>query len=131
MRVEGTLHEDGITFTTSRSLMLVVNTRPSSYGYTVSSAIETNDGTLIIVPPGFTTDFASVPRLFWSIIPPVGKIAIPAIVHDYIYTVQPAGRKWADAVMFELMRKSGCNWLHCWTVWCVLRIFGRKAWRSK
>jgi hypothetical protein len=38
----------------------------------------------ITVPEGFETDLASVPRLFWSIIPPFGKYNRAAIIHDYM-----------------------------------------------
>lgn len=37
------------------------------------------------VPPGFRTDFASVPRPFWSIIAPWGRHGRAAIVHDFLY----------------------------------------------
>jgi hypothetical protein len=41
----------------------------------------------IVVPAGFTTDLASVPRLFWSIpgFSPVGHLVYGAIVHDFGY----------------------------------------------
>jgi hypothetical protein len=39
----------------------------------------------VVVPKGFETDFASVPRVFWTIIPPDGKYTKAAVVHDYLY----------------------------------------------
>lgn len=36
------------------------------------------------VPVGYLTDGASVPRAFWSIIPPWGNYGQAAIVHDYL-----------------------------------------------
>ena len=39
----------------------------------------------IIVPIGYKTNGANVPRLFWSIIPPFKPKYLPAvIVHDYL-----------------------------------------------
>src|SRR5262245_57983090 len=32
------------------------------------------------VPAGFVTDFASVPRIFWSVLPRDGKYTYPAII---------------------------------------------------
>lgn len=39
------------------------------------------------IPSGFKTDFASIPRLFWSFIAPSDStILVPAIAHDYLYS---------------------------------------------
>ncbi|HIE98682.1 MAG TPA: DUF1353 domain-containing protein, partial [Fuerstia sp.] len=40
----------------------------------------------VVVPAGFVSDGASIPRLFWAIIgPPIGSShLLPAIVHDYL-----------------------------------------------
>ncbi|WP_139385602.1 DUF1353 domain-containing protein, partial [Salmonella enterica] len=40
---------------------------------------------VIEVPAGFVTDFASVPRIFWTILPSDGKYAKAAIIYDYLY----------------------------------------------
>lgn len=40
------------------------------------------------VPVGFKTDFASVPRLFWRIVPPAGPHGAAAVVHDFLYVRQ-------------------------------------------
>src|SRR5690348_12260167 len=40
---------------------------------------------LIRVPVGFVTDFASVPRFFWRVLPPTGRYGKAAVVHDYLY----------------------------------------------
>lgn len=43
---------------------------------------------IIIVPKGFVTDFASIPRAFWIILPPTGPMyGKAAVVHDYMYVV--------------------------------------------
>src|SRR5262245_60709692 len=44
------------------------------------------------VPAGFVTDFASIPRAFWSLLRPDGRYTHPAIVHDYLYWTQTAPR---------------------------------------
>lgn len=38
----------------------------------------------VYVPRGYLTDGASVPRIFWNLIPPWGKYGQAAIVHDYL-----------------------------------------------
>ncbi len=46
---------------------------------------------LLIVPEGFESDGASVPRLFWRIVcPPTDPHAVRAgVAHDYIYRTHP------------------------------------------
>jgi hypothetical protein len=51
------------------------------------------------VPVGFVTDFASIPRAFWSLLPPDGLYTYPAIIHDYLYWEQPVSRAEADLVL--------------------------------
>jgi hypothetical protein len=50
------------------------------------------------VPVGFITDFASIPRIFWSILPRDGIYTYPAIIHDYLYWEQPFLRPTADEI---------------------------------
>ncbi len=42
------------------------------------------DGEWVTIPAGYLTDGASVPRLFWNIIPPWGKYGQAAVVHDLL-----------------------------------------------
>ena len=37
------------------------------------------------IPAGFTFDGASIPKLFWTIISPVGPLLVPGLLHDYGY----------------------------------------------
>ncbi len=39
----------------------------------------------ILITKGFSFDGASVPRIFWTFISPVGLFLIPALIHDYAY----------------------------------------------
>lgn len=47
-----------------------------------------SDGSTILIPTGYVTDFASVPVLLWSFFPPIGKYNRAALVHDYLYDLQ-------------------------------------------
>ena len=38
----------------------------------------------VVVPKGYLTDGASVPRPFWSIIPPWGEYGQAAVMHDWL-----------------------------------------------
>jgi len=77
----------------------------------------------IVVPAGFTTDFASVPRL------PVafmlfGDEAHPAAtVHDYLYRCTRVSRATADKVFLEAMSVTGLGWKR-WPMYWAVRLFG-------
>lgn len=50
--------------------------------YKVNTQIHYRD---IIVPEGYRTNGASIPRIFWSIFPPNKSDCLPAvIIHDYL-----------------------------------------------
>lgn len=63
-----------------------------------------------IVPAGFETDFASVPRLaWWFCAPASGNHAKPAVLHDYLcetYDNQPH----TDRIFLEAMQANGVGW---------------------
>lgn len=79
---------------------------------------------VITVPVGFVTDFASIPRAFWSIIPPHGIYAKAAIIHDYLYTHGTKGRKYADDVFDEGMKVLGVSDFTRKAMYLAVRLFG-------
>ena len=66
-------------------------------------------GGLIIVPAGFETDLASIPRIFQSLVPKVDRHMLPAIVHDYLVRRPDFSRKLADRIFLEAMRLKNVN----------------------
>jgi hypothetical protein len=50
-----------------------------------------NEHVPIIVPRGFVTDLASIPRPLWSWLPPDGPWAKAAVIHDFLYYTQGKG----------------------------------------
>jgi len=82
----------------------------------------------IIVPEGFCTDLASVPQLFWSLLPKTGRYAYAAIVHDFLSWTQTGTRLQADDVLFAAMEDSSVNSLTKWTIYEAVRGFGGAAW---
>lgn len=62
---------------------------PKGFSYYVN---EKEDGDVIEVFDHFLTDGASVPRIFWSLIPPWGRYGAAAIVHDYLCDGAPIRR---------------------------------------
>jgi hypothetical protein len=86
----------------------------------------------VTVPAGFTTDFASVPRILWNLFPPYGKHARAAILHDYLYShAGNCSRFLADAFFLETMHDLGVPWLTRNLMYSAVRYFGRTAWRTR
>lgn len=79
---------------------------------------------LIVIPKGFRTDFASVPRLFWRIIPPAGSYNKATVVHDYLYQSRQCSRCLADAIFREAMTELGVGFVRLWLMWFAVRCFG-------
>lgn len=78
------------------------------------------------VPAGFQTDFASIPRIFWNILPPIGPYAQAAVVHDYLYQQGNVRRKTADLNFLNIMKTDGVNFFVRYLMYYAVRIFGRK-----
>jgi Protein of unknown function (DUF1353) len=89
-----------------------------------------NTGTEIPVRQGFVTDFASVPRLFWTLLPPWGKYGPPAVVHDFLYWDQGCTREQADRIMVLAMQESGVGWFRTGLIRAAVRVGGAFAWAS-
>lgn len=48
--------------------------------------VKLSNGEIIIIPEGYETDLSSVPKIFWSFLPPIGDFDLASIIHDYLYT---------------------------------------------
>ena len=82
----------------------------------------------ITAPGGFETDFASVPRLFWRIVPPGGPYAGATVVHDWLYLNRIGNRKDADRVFLEGMKAAGVSAWRRNIMFRAVRTFGRGGW---
>ena len=90
----------------------------------------TGSGLKICVPAGFVTDFASIPRLFWSVVPPMGQHGKAAVVHDYLYRKSSGFSKiLADAIFYEAMELLGVPWYRRWVMYLAVRFFGRSSYQ--
>lgn len=107
---------------------LVVREHGSSHWKLEYPLIYKGNQDRFIVPAGFLTDFASVPRAFWSWIPRAGKHTKAAVVHDYLYIKQPVSRRDADGIFRRMMRELGVSAPRAWIMWKAVRVGGRSAW---
>ena len=87
-------------------------------------------GDKIVVPAGFVTDFASVPRPFWSILPRIGKHASASIVHDYLYFSHEKTREEADDIFYEGMIILGVDQWRASTMRNAVKFFGGKSYEK-
>jgi hypothetical protein len=82
------------------------------------------------VPVGFVTDFASIPRPFWSLLPPDGEYTYPAVVHDYLYWTQTRPRDMADRILEFGMEDLHVKGVTIATIYNAVRLFGGSAWED-
>lgn len=103
------------------------------------------DGRVIIIPAGFVSDGASIPRIFWCLIRPAGILFIPSLIHDFGYRYDylwhvsengimkykyAAGQKFWDKLFFnvaiDINSMVGVDKI----AYAALCCFGRKSWKK-
>lgn len=100
-------------------------------------------GDPIVVPAGFVTDLASIPRPVWSFYPPDGPWVKAAVVHDFLYDTQgdgrwgksqgvkratPYTRREADDILLEGMIDRRIGPWERTVIWVAVRLGGRRGW---
>lgn len=85
----------------------------------------------IVVPKGFITDFASVPRIFWILLPPDGRYSQAAVLHDYLYKIQIYTRKKSDSIFLEAMKVLKVAWWKRWIMYRAVRLACWIPWKKK
>lgn len=83
-------------------------------------------GDCIVVPRGFVTDYASVPRILHSLVGPTGIYTLAAIVHDWLLKLL-LGKKWtinsrdADGLFRLMLEVLGVGFWLRWFMWTGVR----------
>ena len=88
---------------------------------------------IIVVPKGFKTDYASVPRIFRNIINSYGKHGRAAVVHDWLYSSQckiDITRAETDKIFLEIMEECGVNKIKRNLMYRMVRMFGASHFRK-
>jgi hypothetical protein len=92
---------------------------------------------IVIVPAGFQTDLASIPRFVQPIIPKEGKYNRAAVVHDWLYTKgriatpgdgRPVSRGEADGVLLEASRVLHVRETQAIAIYAGVRLGGWHPW---
>ena len=88
----------------------------------------------IVVPVGFETDFASVPRMPLAFLFFGDRIHAPAVIHDYLCVHHWPQRKctWAQAaeVFHEAMKADGVPWYQRAPMAAAVRLYGLTKWQD-
>lgn len=88
----------------------------------------------ITIPSGFRTNFASVPRVFRSVISINGKHRLASLLHDYLYSREGMlpnimfTRAAVDILFLEEMEKAEVKYIKRYTMYYMVRLFGRSRW---
>lgn len=84
----------------------------------------------IIVPAGFVTDYASVPRLplmYWLFGDTNHEAAV---IHDFLYFTKQTSRKMADRIFKEAAAAIGTSGWRRWLMYAGVRVGGAAAWEN-
>jgi hypothetical protein len=86
--------------------------------------------TVFVVPAGFKTDLASVPRIpiVYDLCGDTSSKA--AALHDFLYSTHPVTREMADAVLREASAVTGVPGWRRWLMWAGVRVGGASHWKS-
>jgi hypothetical protein len=85
---------------------------------------------IIEVPSGFVTDLASIPRILWWALPPHGKYAKAAIIHDWMYVTAYKNKNYADKVFLEGMGVLGVPKWKRKMMYHAVRLFGKGKYKE-
>jgi len=91
-------------------------------------ALTIPDGRKIIIPKGYETDFATIPKFAWNLFPPLHEdVIFAALAHDYFYdnwrlskirVVFPEviKRKWCDQLFLKMCTMNWRKYVMYWTL---------------
>lgn len=104
--------------------------------YDVWETVEDCRAGEMVIPAGFQTDLASIPQALWWLLPPYGKAANAAILHDFRYvnctyadiTSHTRARTLTDLFFYQDMVRDGVPGWQAWLMYQAVRWFGRGHW---
>lgn len=74
----------------------------------LSYEIGDNGSNIVITAiQGFRSDYGSIPRIFWRLLPPIGEYGRATIIHDMLCSSKNFPRIIADAIFYDCMVSVG------------------------
>ncbi|PZA21404.1 hypothetical protein DMO24_10395 [Modestobacter versicolor] len=115
-------HRPGVPFD---SLALTVRRASDQLWEVVEPLVYRGRRDTFVVPAGFRTDFASVPRLVVWLIPRFGRYTPAAVLHDWLVTTglqtRVVSSRDADGLFRRVLRELGVPPVRRWLMWCGVR----------
>lgn len=87
---------------------------------------EEGSGDIIHIHDGFVTDFASIPRFLWPILPPYGRYSQAAVVHDFLCVHRTRSSKETHDMFLEMMTVLGVSSWKKYPMYYGVKIGGPK-----
>jgi len=93
---------------------------------TVGSTLYVGSRDVIVIPDGFCTDLATIPRIFWAFMPPTGSYERAAVLHDHGCVELANGTcalspRDVDGLFRRVMRECGVGFVTRWVMWAGVR----------
>lgn len=79
----------------------------------------------ITIAPGFYSDGASIPRMFWSMTDPAGELFEAALVHDYMYANALGTKEQADKTFRQIALDFGVAKWKAALAYQFVKMFGK------
>lgn len=96
-----------------------------SFSVEVSAHLAAPPLNSILIPAGFKTDLASVPKVPGIYALFKGSCRRAALIHDYIYSTGTVSRKTADDIFYHEMLKENVPVWKAKLMWLAVRVFGK------
>jgi hypothetical protein len=84
-------------------------------------------GREIVIPAGFESDWASVPRWLWWIIPP-HQYPAASLLHDFLYASEYLKRDWCDRAFRHALLERGASNAYADVCFVAVRSCGWWVW---
>lgn len=89
------------------------------------------DGEHIVVPRGFITDLASIPKPLRAVLDVNGPSRAPAVLHDWLYCSHIVSRDRADDLLRIALETRGVGVIERNAFWSGVRAFGWLYWNKR
>ncbi|PXX62413.1 uncharacterized protein DUF1353 [Nocardia tenerifensis] len=105
--------------------LVVVEELDATFWRVVEPLVYQGDTQEFVIPAGFRTDFASVPRALVWLVPRYGAYTRAAILHDYLGTTHVVSIADADGIFRRCLRELGVSAPRRWMMWTAVRAASR------
>jgi len=95
---------------------------PHRFKLTKDVPVQLSTGQSLFIPAGYITDFASVPRIFWAVVMPVGRHNLAVLVHDYLID-QEYPRRFCDQQLKHFLYISNVHPVKARAMYAMCRMY--------